>query len=84
MLALDKHLKQFWPDAELALFGSSANGFSFRQSDLDISLTFRQKSRFNDILSYFTNCQYFNSVGKVWILPRWWTRWRRRCEGWLG
>ena len=46
MVALDQHLKQFWPEAELTLFGSSANGFSFRQSDLDISLTFRHNSRY--------------------------------------
>jgi len=30
-----------WPDARLALFGSSCNGFSFRNSDLDISVTFK-------------------------------------------
>jgi len=42
--ALDKHLKLFWPEVELALFGSSANGFSFRQADLDISLAFSGNS----------------------------------------
>ena len=46
VVALDQHLKQFWPEAELALFGSSANGFSFRQADLDISLAFRHDSRY--------------------------------------
>ena len=45
VVALDQHLKQFWPEAELALFGSSANGFSFRQADLDISLALRHDSR---------------------------------------
>lgn len=45
MVALDKHLKLFWPEAELALFGSSANGFGFRQADLDLSLTFSSNSR---------------------------------------
>ena len=45
VVALDKHLKLFWPEAELALFGSSANGFGFRQADLDLSLTFSSNSR---------------------------------------
>jgi len=38
---LNRYIKKFWPKAELTLFGSSSNGFAFRHSDLDISLTFR-------------------------------------------
>ena len=38
---LTRFIKKFWPKAELTLFGSSSNGFAFRHSDLDISLTFR-------------------------------------------
>jgi len=38
---LSRYIKKFWPKAELTLFGSSSNGFAFRHSDLDISLTFR-------------------------------------------
>ena len=34
-------IRKFWPKAELRLFGSSTNGFAFRHSDLDISLTFK-------------------------------------------
>jgi len=38
---MNRYIKKFWPKAELTLFGSSSNGFAFRHSDLDISLTFR-------------------------------------------
>jgi len=38
---LNRYIKKFWPKSELTLFGSSSNGFAFRHSDLDISLTFR-------------------------------------------
>jgi len=38
---LNRYIKKLWPRAELTLFGSSSNGFAFRHSDLDISLTFR-------------------------------------------
>ena len=38
---LSRYINKFWPKAELTLFGSSSNGFAFRHSDLDISLTFR-------------------------------------------
>jgi terminal uridylyltransferase len=38
---LNRYIKKLWPKAELTLFGSSSNGFAFRHSDLDISLTFR-------------------------------------------
>jgi DNA polymerase sigma len=38
---LTGRIQEFWPAAELTLFGSSINGLSFRHSDLDISLTFR-------------------------------------------
>ena len=31
-------------DAQLCLFGSSCNGFGFRNSDLDITLTFRGRA----------------------------------------
>jgi len=37
---LTAFITQLWPDARLKLFGSSCNGFSFRDSDLDISVTF--------------------------------------------
>jgi len=37
---LNRFIKKFWPESELTLFGSSSNGFAFRHSDLDISLTF--------------------------------------------
>ena len=40
MQELTQHIQRFWPTAELALFGSSNNGFAFRNSDLDISLTY--------------------------------------------
>ena len=39
MAELASFLQATWPHAQLALFGSSANGFSFRHSDLDVSLT---------------------------------------------
>ena len=38
---LTQHIQTFWPSAELTLFGSSNNGFAFKNSDLDLSLTFR-------------------------------------------
>ena len=38
---LTGYIKKSWPNAELTLFGSSSNGFAFRQSDLDISMTFQ-------------------------------------------
>ena len=37
---LTTFIKQLWSNARLKLFGSSCNGFSFRASDLDISVTF--------------------------------------------
>ena len=37
---LTAFITQLWPDARLKLFGSSCNGFPFRDSDLDISVTF--------------------------------------------
>ena len=40
---LNRYIKKFWPKSELTLFGSSSNGFAFRHSDLDISLTCLQK-----------------------------------------
>lgn len=39
MAELASYIHGAWPGAQLALFGSSANGFSFRHSDLDVSLT---------------------------------------------
>lgn len=41
MFLLTQHIRKSWPNADLTLFGSSSNGFAFRSSDLDISLTFR-------------------------------------------
>ena len=38
---LSQHIQRFWPTAVLTLFGSSNNGFAFKNSDLDISLTFK-------------------------------------------
>jgi DNA polymerase sigma len=43
MTDLNRYIRKFWPNAELTVFGSSGNGFAFRYSDLDISLTFRDK-----------------------------------------
>jgi len=37
---LNRYIQKIFPTAQLSLFGSSSNGFAFRQSDLDISLTF--------------------------------------------
>ena len=37
---LQQVITRIWPQAELSLFDSSANCFAFRQSDLDVSLTF--------------------------------------------
>ena len=37
---LSQHIQRFWPTARLTLFGSSNNGFAFKNSDLDISLTY--------------------------------------------
>lgn len=41
---LQKHIQYEFPDARLELFGSSCNGFGFTDSDLDICLTFVNKS----------------------------------------
>lgn len=38
--SLTKHIKKFYPRAELTVYGSSHNGFAFQRSDQDISLTF--------------------------------------------
>ena len=40
---LNFHIRKLWPNARLFLFGSSNNGFAFKNSDLDISLTFEDK-----------------------------------------
>jgi len=40
MRDLNGYIKRIFRGAELTLFGSSSNGFAFRHSDLDISLTF--------------------------------------------
>ena len=37
---LTRFIRKSWPTAVLTVFGSSQNGFSFRNSNLDISLTF--------------------------------------------
>lgn len=37
---LEDYIRQFFRGATLKLFGSSANGFGFQRSDLDICLTF--------------------------------------------
>ena len=44
MQLLQSSIDQFWPKAKLTMFGSSANGFAFRESDLDISLTYSDTS----------------------------------------
>ena len=41
---LESFVQDLYPDAELALFGSSCNGFGFQKSDLDICMTFKNKS----------------------------------------
>ena len=43
MIDLNRYIRKFWSTAELTVFGSSGNGFAFRHSDLDISLTFRDR-----------------------------------------
>jgi DNA polymerase sigma len=43
MTDLNRYIRKFWNSAELTVFGSSGNGFAFRHSDLDISLTFRDR-----------------------------------------
>ena len=43
MVDLNGYIRKFFKNAELTLFGSSSNGFAFRHSDLDISLTFTDK-----------------------------------------
>nr|XP_006626679.2 PREDICTED: terminal uridylyltransferase 7 isoform X1 [Lepisosteus oculatus]XP_015218631.1 PREDICTED: terminal uridylyltransferase 7 isoform X1 [Lepisosteus oculatus]XP_015218642.1 PREDICTED: terminal uridylyltransferase 7 isoform X1 [Lepisosteus oculatus]XP_015218650.1 PREDICTED: terminal uridylyltransferase 7 isoform X1 [Lepisosteus oculatus] len=40
---LEKFVRMQFPGAKLSLFGSSKNGFGFKQSDLDICLTFEGK-----------------------------------------
>ncbi|GFS61638.1 terminal uridylyltransferase 7 [Trichonephila inaurata madagascariensis] len=42
---LEKELKKLYPDVELTLFGSSVNGFGFKNSDLDICMTFKAKNK---------------------------------------
>lgn len=37
---LESYIRQFFQTVTLKLFGSSANGFGFQGSDLDICLTF--------------------------------------------
>jgi len=41
----------FLTDAQLCLFGSSCNGFGFRNSDLDITLTFHGR-RTDEVENY--------------------------------
>ncbi|KAK7100580.1 terminal uridylyltransferase 7-like isoform X2 [Littorina saxatilis] len=41
---LEHFIRQIYPDANFALFGSSCNGFGFYQSDLDICMTLRGKT----------------------------------------
>ena len=43
MIDLNRYIRKFWSSAELTVFGSSGNGFAFRHSDLDISLTFKDQ-----------------------------------------
>ncbi|XP_033736916.1 terminal uridylyltransferase 7-like isoform X2 [Pecten maximus] len=40
---LEEFIQELYPDAELHLFGSSHNGFGFKQSDLDLCVTFKGK-----------------------------------------
>lgn len=46
---LEKRLRQIWPNSSLYLFGSSCNGFGFTHSDLDICLTFDNKSALPEV-----------------------------------
>ncbi|XP_043920126.1 terminal uridylyltransferase 7 isoform X2 [Protopterus annectens] len=41
---LENFIRQEFPGARLSLFGSSKNGFGFKQSDLDICMTFEGKA----------------------------------------
>lgn len=38
MALLDKHVTKEWPEARLFLYGSCANSFGFRKSDIDVCL----------------------------------------------
>ncbi|ELU05930.1 hypothetical protein CAPTEDRAFT_221986, partial [Capitella teleta] len=38
---MEEYVRETFPDAQLSLFGSSVNGFGFKQSDLDICLQFK-------------------------------------------
>jgi terminal uridylyltransferase len=49
MADLTESVQSIYPTARLTLFGSSANGFGFGESDLDICLTFDGED--NDILA---------------------------------
>ncbi|XP_071539111.1 terminal uridylyltransferase 7-like isoform X2 [Panulirus ornatus] len=46
---LEDYIRQFFRGATLKLFGSSANGFGFQRSDLDICLTFKGNPTGEDI-----------------------------------
>nr|XP_045624823.1 uncharacterized protein LOC123774531 [Procambarus clarkii] len=46
---LEKYIRQFFRGVTLKLFGSSANGFGFQRSDLDICLTFEGNPSGDDI-----------------------------------
>ena len=50
---LQRYISQYFPKAELQLFGSSTNGFGFQHSDLDICLTFSDNA---DGKVRFTKC----------------------------
>ncbi|XP_067122746.1 terminal uridylyltransferase 4-like [Centruroides vittatus] len=41
---LQRYIQSFIPDARLQLFGSSCNGFGFRNSDLDICFTLKNRT----------------------------------------
>ena len=49
-------MKTLNPDIELHLFGSSCNGFAFRRSDLDISMTFSDVDKSEVRVSYILFC----------------------------
>lgn len=42
---LEKYIHELFPDAKLFLFGSSKNGFGFRNSDMDICMTLGNRTK---------------------------------------
>jgi len=65
MADLNRYIRRFWATAELTVFGSSGNGFAFRHSDLDISLTFKDQPTAENL-----NCIEVSLIGSVLVDPK--------------